>query len=244
MCFGSVLRVRALCVVRRPFANTNPLGHYRLWVNGIHHGDISLNNLMYSVSPTGKVEGVLNDYDLASWEKFPTTNSDRTGTVPFMALELLRGGLDRQIPRLYRHDAESFVWVLTYLAAITIEYKDLSVKIFRPPNFDPWFKDDFQSHHLSKRALDSGYDRLHKIPGHHKQYATTIRRLIAYWVDFDSGLMDSENAGSVEPEIDNPEGALERFINRVEMALGADAQKGFTKVGVLLLEAIRIPRVV
>jgi len=233
-----------LCVVLRPFANTDPSGHYRLWVNGIHHGDISLNNLMYSVSPIGKVEGVLNDYDLASWDKFPTTNSDRTGTVPFMALELLRGGLDRQIPRLYRHDAESFVWVLTYLTAITIEYKGRSVKISRPPYFDPWFKDDFQFHTTSKQAFDRKYGRVFPFPGHHAQYLETVRKLIAYWIEFDNALIDLEDAGSVKLEIDNPEDALERLIKCVEMALGADVQKGFTRVGPLLLEAIRTPRVV
>ena len=41
-------------------------GHYRLWVNGIHHGDISLKNLMYAILSTGELKGVLNDYDLAS----------------------------------------------------------------------------------------------------------------------------------------------------------------------------------
>jgi len=199
---------------------------------------------MYNISPTGKVEGVLNDYDLASWDKISTTNSDRTGTVPFMALDLLRGGLDRQIPRLYRHDAESFVWVLAYLTAITVEYMGHSVRISRPPDFDPWFKDDFRIHLKSKRTLDRDHGRAFQIPDHHKQYLTTVRKLIAYWVDFGSDLMDSENAGSVEPEIDNPEGALERLIKHVEVALGADAQKGFTKVGALLFEAIRIPKVV
>jgi len=31
---------------------------------------------MYNPSPTGKPEGVLNDYDLASWKEHPTPNSD------------------------------------------------------------------------------------------------------------------------------------------------------------------------
>jgi len=199
---------------------------------------------MYSVSPTGRVEGVLNDYDLASWDKFPTTNSDRTGTVPFMALELLRGGLEQRIPRLYRHDAESFVWVLTYLTAVTIEYEGHSVKISRPPDLDPWFKDDFRTHRKSKTGLYIDYGRVLRIPGHHAQYLTTIRKLIVYWIEFDGALIDLRDAGSVESEIDNPEGALEGFIKGVEKALGADAQEGFTKVKALLLEAIKTPEVV
>ena len=198
---------------------------------------------MYSVSPTGKVEGVLNDYDLASWNKFPTTNSDRTGTVPFMALELLRGGLEQRIPRLYRHDAESFVWVLTYLTTITIEYNGHSVKISRPPDLDPWFKDDFRTHHTSKQAFDRKYGREPLIPGHHVRYPTTVRRLMAYWIEFDGALLDSKKGRPVELEIDNPKDALEGLINGVERASGADAQRGFTKVKALLLEAIETPKV-
>jgi len=198
---------------------------------------------MYDISPTGKVEGVLNDYDLASWDKISTTNSDRTGTVPFMALDLVRGGLDRQIPRLYRHDAESFVWVLTYLTAITIEYRGRSVKISRPPNFDPWFRDDFESHYTSKCAFYVRYGRDPRIPQHHAQYLTTVKRLIAYWVDFDGVLTDLEIAGSVEPEIDNPKSALEDLIKGVETALGAGVQNEFTTVKTLLLEAIATPKV-
>jgi len=243
MRFGSVLHVGVFCAVLRPSTNKVSSGHYRLWINGIHHGDISLNNLMYSVSPTGKVEGVLNDYDLASWDKFPTTNSDRTGTVPFMALELLRGGLERQIPRLYRHDAESFVWVLTYLTAITIEYEGHSVKISRPPDLDPWFKDDFHFHWTSKRVLYVDYGCILRIPRHHAQYLTTVRKLIVYWIDFDGALINLRDAGSVELEIDNPKGALEGLISGVEMVLGADLQEGFTKVKTLLLEAIEAPKV-
>jgi len=229
--------------VLRSSTNPVPSGHYRLWVNGIRHGDISLNNLIYNISPTGKVEGVLNDYDLASWDKISTTNSDRTGTVPFMALDLLRGGLDRQIPRLYRHDAESFVWVLAYLTAITVEYRGHSVRISRPPDFDSWFKDDFRTHLKSKRVLGNDYGRAFQIPGHHNQHFTTVRKLIAYWIEFDNALIDSENVGLVKLEIDDPVGALESLVGDVEMTLGADAKKGFAKVKALLFEAIKTPKV-
>src|SRR5205085_2329509 len=110
---------------------TRSPGHHRLWVNGVHHGDISLNNLMYSLSPTGKPKGVLNDYDLASLVDSPTTNNDRTGTIPFLALNMLGGRFDDRIPRLYRHDAESFIWVLTYIALVNVEYKGHTVKVSR-----------------------------------------------------------------------------------------------------------------
>jgi len=199
---------------------------------------------MYRVSPTGKVEGVLNDYDLASWDKFPTTNSDQVGTFPFTTLDLLRGGFERGIPRLYRHDAESFVWVLTYLTAITVEYKGRSVKISRPSYFDPWFYNAFESHRNSKQSLYIGYGRTFPIPEHYAQYITIVRKLIVYWVGFDGRLMDLENDGSVESEIDDPKGTLESLVQGMEKALGADAeaQEGFTKVKNLLLEAIETPK--
>ena len=44
------------------------LGHHQLWVNGIHHGDISYNNPMYNASTkTNKPVGIVNNFDLATW---------------------------------------------------------------------------------------------------------------------------------------------------------------------------------
>jgi hypothetical protein len=84
-------------------------GHRQLWANGIEHNDISVKNLMYD--ETNK-RGVLND--LAHWttQRRPT-GTERTGTRPFMALDLLTDeAWDGKVERLYRHDCESFVWVL------------------------------------------------------------------------------------------------------------------------------------
>ncbi|KAF9780823.1 hypothetical protein BJ322DRAFT_1112224 [Thelephora terrestris] len=67
--------------------------HYRLWVNGIHHSDISLKNLMCGFSETGVPVGVLNDFDLATWVGCSTMNNDRMGTIPFMVINLLNSGL-------------------------------------------------------------------------------------------------------------------------------------------------------
>ncbi|GBE83532.1 hypothetical protein SCP_0505860 [Sparassis crispa] len=91
--------------------------HFRLWLHGVEHGDISLYNLMYN--PDTK-RGVLNDFDLTviregSEERKPT-GKECTGTVPFMALDLLMPDYySGKITRLYRHDLESFVWVLPFV---------------------------------------------------------------------------------------------------------------------------------
>lgn len=61
--------------------------------------------------------GVLNDFDLASVKGGPIIfGSERTGTIPFMALDLLDApGLGGEVQHLYRHDLESFFWVLMWL---------------------------------------------------------------------------------------------------------------------------------
>jgi hypothetical protein len=66
----------------------------------------------------GEVYGVLNDFDLAcgidSANASPTSNQ-RTGTKPFMAIDLLS---ESPPPRhLYRHDLESFFHVLVFMTS-------------------------------------------------------------------------------------------------------------------------------
>ena len=72
------------------------------WVNGIHHGDISFNNLIYDTpTETGSPVGIVSDFNLATWVDYPTTNNDRTGTIPFIATDLLEGRYDQRALRLY-----------------------------------------------------------------------------------------------------------------------------------------------
>lgn len=61
---------------------------------------------------------MLNDFDLASVmppgaESPPKVGHRRTGTLVFMALDLLQK-LNGEISRCYRHEVESFVWVLLW----------------------------------------------------------------------------------------------------------------------------------
>jgi hypothetical protein len=95
--------------------NTNGLSpqvHAKVWDGGIHHRDISDGNLMYWMDSDNQVHGVLNDWDLASLgEADRQVGRERTGTIPFMAVDLLLVG---NVLHLYRHDVESFVWVVLY----------------------------------------------------------------------------------------------------------------------------------
>lgn len=90
--------------------------HRRLWKAGIHHRDISDGNLMYRKGSDGRIYGVLNDWDLSSLD-IPnrTIGHERTGTIPFMAIELLTSG-DNPSAHLYRHDLESFFWLFVWCA--------------------------------------------------------------------------------------------------------------------------------
>ncbi|KAG2067179.1 hypothetical protein BDR04DRAFT_1058335 [Suillus decipiens] len=91
------------------------LCHYTLWKHNVHHRDISPSNLMvYWLN--GQWIGVLNDYDLSSIERDEPSGKERTGTVPFMAIDLLaKNAILGKVTHLYRHDAESLVWVLVWV---------------------------------------------------------------------------------------------------------------------------------
>lgn len=90
------------------------IGHAFLWKNHVEHGDPSLSNMMYD--PETKC-GVLTDLDLVllQWE-LRIIGTDRTGTIPFMALELLsRHYWEGKLKRYYHHELESFLWMIPFL---------------------------------------------------------------------------------------------------------------------------------
>jgi hypothetical protein len=86
----------------------------------ILHRDISYNNIMLYHSPdsaNGLRKGLLIDFDYA----LPLDNSctysvgDRTGTGPFMALEVLKNADGEQTQQKPCHDLESIFYVLLYI---------------------------------------------------------------------------------------------------------------------------------
>ncbi|KAG1817637.1 uncharacterized protein BJ212DRAFT_1270302 [Suillus subaureus] len=91
-------------------------GHYALWGNNVHHHNISPSNLMVYMTTDGQYIGVLNDFNLSSTGDSPS-GQEHTGTVPFMAIELLtKEAIEGKVKHLYWHDAESFLWVLTWVS--------------------------------------------------------------------------------------------------------------------------------
>jgi len=86
----------------------------------------------------GTMIGVLNDFDLASVMQRGATSPPKIGyrgigTPLFMAVNLLsKKALRSEVPRLYRHDLESFAWVLLYGSLCVKDGKEnLDVEPFR-----------------------------------------------------------------------------------------------------------------
>lgn len=112
------------------------VGHYALWQAGVYHRDVSPGNMMWYRNGT-VLMGVLNDYDLSSLATaLGPQGNERTGTIPFMALDLLsKKGQRGEVKHLYRHDLESFVWVLVW---VSLRYKDGRLLSRKSRPFDEW----------------------------------------------------------------------------------------------------------
>jgi serine/threonine protein kinase len=129
-----------VCVLLYPDCSLTHMapGHYALWKNGVHHRDISPSNLMVYKTSGGRWIGVLNDFDLSSTQDGPL-GQECTGTVPFMALDFLtEEAIEGQVKHMYQHDAESFIWVLTW---VCICYED-SMYIGKGTKINDWLKED------------------------------------------------------------------------------------------------------
>jgi hypothetical protein len=88
-------------------------GHRSLLEDGrILHRDISENNIIITESPVeGAPKGRLIDLDLAKeLDSLPSGARHRTGTMQFMAIEVLEGN-----GHTYRHDLESFFYVFIWM---------------------------------------------------------------------------------------------------------------------------------
>ncbi|OSC99806.1 hypothetical protein PYCCODRAFT_1469938 [Trametes coccinea BRFM310] len=115
------------------------IAHYHNWRNGIQHRDISLGNLMCRGGDKDPVCAVLNDWDLGVDAEDPNTKHtgyEVTGTVPFMAVDLLtHKGLHGNVAILYRHDLEAFIWVLIWAVCC---YRDGKMVYLSPQGIHKW----------------------------------------------------------------------------------------------------------
>ncbi|KAJ7066492.1 hypothetical protein C8F01DRAFT_703727 [Mycena amicta] len=142
-------------------------------VTKIMHRDISLNNLMFR-RRNGQLCGVLNDYDLAVQLDAATqsTSRQRTGTRPFMSMDLL---VDGPPPlHVYRFDLESLLHAMIFL---TRQYED--GKKIPNPLLEDWYQVDTKS--LSEKKLAF--------------LKTTLPPATANFTDLDTLLFDKETLG-------------------------------------------------
>ncbi|KAF8315998.1 uncharacterized protein EI90DRAFT_3293795 [Cantharellus anzutake] len=152
--------------------------HWGLWEGNLCHGDISTGNLMYK---PGTNRGVLIDFDLGLLDKQKgPSGKDNTGTMPFMALDLLSvEALKGSVPRLYRHDSESFAWCLIYICICMDRGDDGKILTISPHPLSSWFKDPGNCL-ASKTAIETA-TLLVRAPLH-QRYTDFAAELHDYWV--------------------------------------------------------------
>ncbi|KAG2339602.1 hypothetical protein BDR05DRAFT_967788 [Suillus weaverae] len=170
------------------------LCHYALWERQVHHRDVSPSNLMVYKTSDGRYIGVLNDFDLSSTRDSPS-GQERTGTVPFMALDLLtKEGIEGKVKHLYQHDAESFIWVLTW---ICLRYREGQLLRQGRP-LDEWLKvDAIQCRKEKNDFLMSGRRKIKPSPSHKHNWRVArscLRPVGLFYLD-DPETDDSEAEG-------------------------------------------------
>ena len=126
--------------------------------------------------------GVLNDFDLARFaDQTGASGQDNTGTLPFMALDLLSEYLRGEVTRRYRHEAESFTWSLICLCLATVEKNGKNATIDPHPLLR-WFQ-DWETSLDAKIALRwREYDHP-EIPLAHPKGKAVSQILHSFWLD-------------------------------------------------------------
>jgi hypothetical protein len=146
------------------------LGHRYLWKGGIEHNDISVTNLMYDKAKNDA--GVLNDFDLANVRGCERpSGTERMGTMPFMALDLLtEDAWAGNVERLYRHDCESFAWVLLWICS---RY-DNGAEIKNPP-FSQFITFDFLQCYEKKHTCGTEISKIKPTASYENYWLAPVR---------------------------------------------------------------------
>ncbi|KAF8338021.1 uncharacterized protein EI90DRAFT_3041335 [Cantharellus anzutake] len=163
-------------------------GHHELFENlGILHRDISVNNLMYD--PNEPEYGYLIDLDRAERVMDVETKTMLTrnpcppvGTKAFLSIELCT---DKPVLHLYRHDLESFFYVLAWLLS---RYRD--GKRTNSQAFSEWGTGDWDT---VKKQKQSMFSSEYKYPEDVPSWATA-RWLIPLGKLFEAGYAAKEKA--------------------------------------------------
>ncbi|KAF8597083.1 hypothetical protein BDV93DRAFT_499913 [Ceratobasidium sp. AG-I] len=107
--------------------------HYALWQRGFRRRDLNLSCFMLARAE-GRAIAVQNDWDLCVLVDEPQSARECASTTEFLAGELLDERYWRgKIQVLYRHDLESFVWILLWVLVCFHEGKETV-----PANLKEW----------------------------------------------------------------------------------------------------------
>ena len=124
--------------------------------------------------------GVLNDFDLSTLMKPGDRNPnrqglERTGTLPFMAVELLHEkGFDGKIPRRSEHELESFAWVLVWVSRCVVGGEE-----YEPPlRLRQWLSNNNDEVYLSKLGFMREQWEIPTTPDYE-----SLAMVIGSWVD-------------------------------------------------------------
>ena len=143
--------------------------------------------------------GILNDFDLARLyrQDGEPSGKDNTGTMPFMALDLLNTeAFLGMVPRRYRHDAESFAWCLVYICICMKKDDDGDILVIRPHPLSSWFMDPSSCY--QSKTDEETLRLLKDVPLHQrsKDLASALRH---HWVTRFKNQSQATSLASVGP---------------------------------------------
>ncbi|KAG1768862.1 hypothetical protein EDD22DRAFT_213758, partial [Suillus occidentalis] len=148
----------------------------------------------------GRYIGILIDFDFS----LSRSGQEWTGTVPFMTIKLLtKNAIEGKVKHLYRHDAESFLWVLTW---VSLRYQEGQLLRKGRP-LDEWLKlDAIQCHDKKTGFLTTHRHGMITSQSHKKNWdiAMACLRIVNMSYADDNPLRTLENKDVFEKWLENP----------------------------------------
>ena len=184
--------------------------------------------------------GVLNDFDLAKFAgQAGASGQDNTGTLPFMALDLLsEEGLRGEIPRRYRHEAESFAWSLICLYYGAVEDEDGMICTRDPHPLLRWFG-DWEVSLDAKKGLN-WHRNIVEIPPAHPNTKDLACALHEYWMDrFTRQFPNPHKKDRPRPLAGAPD--TEKFPGGVEDAKTSQAEEIMRVLNPTMTQPLEVP---
>ncbi|KAI9064557.1 hypothetical protein FKP32DRAFT_1675516 [Trametes sanguinea] len=202
--------------------------HHRAWVSGIQHKDVRLCNLMHYRRPDHSVGAMLLDWD-HSLRQLESENEPilifaearMPDAVPFLAIDLLTpDGLKGNVAVLYRHELESFIWVLIWAVCC---YDNGTMIRSAPDGMSNWNVRQPLNCGSLKHAFILRNEAIKPASDGWVYGANLAKRLVRYlghaaiqrWQQSQDELIDqatpSDQATPVNQEDDDPEGVWKGF---------------------------------